>query len=164
MSITVTPHSPPNDLVLALQESSSWTGRCVTRVHTSASYVISSIGSVVQSILSNRIYAGTCGLYTLDDLKDSSSKENASLEGSQKIIEKEPLEYECRLKRQASKTSVTPSLYDRIEEGASNGSPYANLYADMKDTIKLPSDKSDTSIGSLESPTTEDDSDDGLIQ
>ena len=63
-------YSPLNNLGPPLQESSSWTRKVITKVRTTASCLVSSIGSVAQSILSNFIYVGTLGRYTLDDLKD----------------------------------------------------------------------------------------------
>ena len=53
-----------------LQESGSLLGKVVTKVHATTNYVISSISSVAQFILSSCISVGTLGRYTLDDLKD----------------------------------------------------------------------------------------------
>ncbi len=138
MSTSITPDSSPGYFTPPLQESSSWGGKVVTKVHEVTSCVISSISSVAQSILSGCIYVGTLGDYTLDDLKDYFSKENASLEDKpsledEKDITKEKPEYESNLKRNPS---IASSCYNRFMEIANGKSPYAKCYQGLTEVTQ----------------------------
>ncbi|MEK7339923.1 MAG: hypothetical protein WBD50_08075 [Candidatus Rhabdochlamydia sp.] len=159
MSTLITPDSSPGYFAPPLQESSSWGGKVVIKVHEVTSCVISSISSVAQSILSGCIYVGTLGHYTLDDLKDYFSKENASLEGNNdtlavssteddikeknivepdSTLEKKDEELsQSRLNRHPSKVSVSSQLYRSIRAGGVANSPYSTAFQGMGETMKL---------------------------
>lgn len=133
-------YSPLNNLGLPLQESSSWTGKVITKVRTTASCLVSSIGSVAQSILSNFIYVGTLGRYTLDDLKDYFSTkvsiENRNIEEKSVGEADNALkEAKSRLKRHDSKVSVSSTLFRKLCQSSSNSqdqSIYPNLGGEVK--------------------------------
>lgn len=137
-----------NNLEQPLQRNSSLVGRVVTKICKTTSYVIHSIGSIVQSILSECIYVGSFGCYTLDDLKNYLFKGKASLEEDKQEPEsittpvlKEPPEYESKLKRQGSKISVSPSYFERVRVGSDNkDSPYAECFKGLSEIIKPPGD------------------------
>jgi len=150
MSIPDISDSSPGYFALPLQESSSWGGKVVTKVHEVTSYVISSISSVAQSILSSCIYVGTLGHYALDDLKDYFSKENTSLEDNNDtpavsskeddIEETDVSELasalrKAQLKRHESKMSIDSATFRRFH--SPHDSQYLSLYPSLGDTVKL---------------------------
>jgi len=133
-------YSPLNNLGPPLQESSSWTGKVITKVRTTASCLVSSIGSVAQSILSNFIYVGTLGRYTLDDLKDYFSTkvsiENRNIEEKSVGEADNALkEAKSRLKRHDSKVSVSSTLFRKLCQSSFSSqdqSIYPNLGGEVK--------------------------------
>lgn len=148
MSTPTISHSLPNDFVPPLQESGSWAGKVITKVHTTASYVISSIDSMAQSILSNFIYVGTLGRYTLNDLKDyfsiKVSIENKNAEEDhieEKNINSEPNnvleETKSKLKRHDSKISVDSTTLRSIRLRRDSNSQHQSLYPDLGGMVKL---------------------------
>ncbi len=145
MSIpSISSHSE-NNLEQPLQKNSSLAGRVVIKVYKTTSHVICAIGSVVQSILSECIYVGSFGCYTLDDLKNYLFKGKASLKESKQEQESitTPVlkEYESELKRQGSKISVSPSYFERIKVASDNkDSPYAQCFEALSETIKTRGD------------------------
>lgn len=131
--------SSENNLEQPLQKNNSLAGRIVTKVCKTTSHVICTIGSVIQSILSECIYVGSFGCYTLDDLKNYFFKGKASLEVDP--VPKEPPEYESKFKRQGSKISVSPSLFQSVKESSNTeDSPYADCFKILSETIKLSGD------------------------
>lgn len=135
-------YSPLNNLGPPLQESSSWTGKVITKVRTTASCLVSSIGSVAQSILSNFIYVGTLGRYTLDDLKDYFSTkvsiENRNIE-EKSVSEPNSVleESKSKLKRHDSKISVNSTTLRSIRSRRDSNSQYPALYPSLGGMVKL---------------------------
>ncbi len=152
ISPSISHSSLNNNLGPPLQESGSWAGKVVTKVHEATSYVVSSISSVAQSILSSCIYVGTLGRYTLDDLKDYFSKENASLECNNDIVavssteddieeisevDSSLKEARSNLKRHGSKMSVHSTTLRRFRSPATTNSFYQKLYGEVAETLIL---------------------------
>lgn len=140
MSIpSISRSSSENNPEQQLEKTSSLAGRIVTKVCKTTSHVICTIGSLIQSILSECIYVGSFGCYTLDDLKNYFFKGKASLEVDP--VPKKPPEYESKLKRKGSKMSVSPSLFQSVKKSSNNeGSPYADCFKILSQTIKLSGD------------------------
>ncbi|PWU16193.1 MAG: hypothetical protein C5B45_01140 [Chlamydiae bacterium] len=152
MSIPSISDHYPKDLGSPLQESSSWTGKVVTKVYEATNCVVSSINSVAQSILSSCISIGTLGRYKLDDLKDyflvegSFEDKNRSNSSSQEDdLEKTNVsafantlgEAKSNLKRHESKMSIDSATFRRFRLPHDPSSPYSSLYPSMVDTVKL---------------------------
>ncbi|VHO04130.1 hypothetical protein [Candidatus Rhabdochlamydia sp. T3358] len=139
-----------NNLGFPLQESGSFLGKVVTKVHTTTSYVISSISSVAQFILSSCISVGTLGRYTLDDLKDYFStkvflenKDTLAVPPEGDGIEettvsefaKDLIGAKSGLRRNGSKMSVNSTLFRKFH--SKRNSKFESLYPNLKETVKL---------------------------
>ena len=132
MSI-INPHILPQHLGPSLQESSSWAGKVVTKIYTTTNYAISSIDSVAKSILSNFIYVGTLGRYTLEDLKDYFSTRVHIENERNSVLE----EAQSSLKRHDSKVSVNSTLLRSLRSPRSSDSQYQSIYPDLAGGVKL---------------------------
>lgn len=130
MSI-INPHILPKHLGPSLQESSSWAGKVVTKIYTTTNYAISSIDSVAKSILSNFIYVGTLGRYTLDDLKGYFSTRVPIENKRNSVLE----EAKSSLKRHDSKVSVNSILLRGLR--FPRDPQYPSIYPDLAGGVKL---------------------------
>ncbi|QZA58394.1 hypothetical protein [Candidatus Rhabdochlamydia porcellionis] len=152
MSIPDVSHSLPNNIEPLLQESGSLLGKIITRIYTTTSYLISSIGSMAQSILSNFIYVGTVGHYKLDDLKDcfsvKRSKDRSTASSKRGDIEETSIsepnstlkEVKARLNRHTSRISVGSATLRKIRShSSSKDSQYPSLYPKLEEMVKLAS-------------------------
>lgn len=146
MSISIT--SYPVDPFTPPQSSNSLPGKVIAQVYRAASYVISSINRISQSILSKCIYIGSIGRYTLDDVKSYLFTDQAALQEEvlkETTAEEEP-EYISKLKRQDSKISVNSTFFRSLQESGKK----TNLYPDLSAMAKL----SERSKPNIEIPET----------
>ncbi|KAG6559827.1 hypothetical protein RHABOEDO_001545 [Candidatus Rhabdochlamydia oedothoracis] len=158
MGISNISNNYPDNLGSPLQESGSLIGRVITKVYITTNYLISSIGSVTQSILSNFIYVGSLGRYTLDDLKgcfsikgslensDNSSKTHEDLAQSKlnkhgslgnDVPNKDLEEAKSKLKRCKSNVSVNSSILRKFRSPDASNPLYQELYEKVAETLTL---------------------------
>lgn len=133
-----------NNFVQPLQESGSLARKVITKVYKTTSYVIYSISSIAQSILSECIYVGSFGRYTIEDLKSYLFTKKVSLE--EKIVpdsssaKTDVREEKSAIQRHPSKVSVASSYFRRVIEISENeDSPYSGCYRQLKGLVKLSS-------------------------
>ena len=158
MSSPIILHNHPSHLGSPLQESGSLIGKVITKVYTTTNYLISSISSVAESILSNFIYVGSLGRYTLDDLKGhfsikgfSEDKDRLTVSSKKDDIEEESIselanvlrKAKSGLERHDSKMSVDSITFQTVHLPYDFDTPHLSIYPNLENIVKLSTHRKD---------------------